>query len=190
MIHCLKNRTLGRRLQSNFAGKAVIRVSCDQVIIPWWWKLNNVNLFLDLSNIKFTSHIAYYFITVWIYVHITALLHIPTTHCIWIELNWIELNWTVQIKKNKRICYQYIAYYFITVWIYVHITTLLHIRTTHCIGIEKTKEYAINMFHTASLLYGYGHIIVLLHIHTTHCINKEKQKKMLKICCIFLHLEL
>ena len=56
----LKHRTLGRRLLSNFAGKAAIRVSCDQVIIPWWRKLNNVSLFLDLFNInspvKYNNH--------------------------------------------------------------------------------------------------------------------------------------
>ena len=55
-----KHCSLGRRLPSNSAGKAVIWVSCDQVIIPWWRKLNNVSLFLDLSNIKSTSQVQEY----------------------------------------------------------------------------------------------------------------------------------
>ena len=41
-------------------GKVVIQISCDQVSIPWWRKLNNVTSFLDLSNIKFTSQVQEY----------------------------------------------------------------------------------------------------------------------------------
>ena len=46
--------------EGDSVGKAVIQFSCDQVIIPWWQKLNNVSLFLDLSNIKFTSQVQEY----------------------------------------------------------------------------------------------------------------------------------
>ena len=60
MIHCLKHCIMGRRLPPNSAGKAVIQISCDQVSIPWWRKLNNVTSFLDLSNIKFTTQVQEY----------------------------------------------------------------------------------------------------------------------------------
>ena len=52
----IKHRILGRWLVSNSAGKPMNQISCDKVIILWWCKLN-IYLFLDLTNIKFTSQV-------------------------------------------------------------------------------------------------------------------------------------
>ena len=86
------------------------------------------------------QYIAYYFITVWICACHCLAVHSYHTHCTnkdkqknMLSIYCILLHYsmgmcmslscctflphTVQIETNKRICYQYIAYYFITVWV-------------------------------------------------------------------------